>query len=532
MDRDRSPRCLRPARPAQSPLPGWQLRAFHPGRRASLVLPPDGQAGDPAPGSLGDAGPQPGWSSLGGVGSHGHHRGAGGPDSSRRRGPRCSRPEGPAARGGCAFLSAGPGGGPAAARRAGRGRGPGAARHAGSPAPGSRSRLPISHLRDGRQGPSPYGRSEAGGIRWRGGPVSYFLLVAVKALLLIIFLLGGFAYMTYGERRIVARMQWRLGPNRTGPAGLLQPIADGLKLLFKEQLMPAGARPLIFLLAPCISLVVALTAFAVIPVESESGMLFRWLGTEPWIADINVAVLFLLGVSSLGVYGIVLGGWSSGNKYALLGAIRSSAQVISYELALGTALLSPIMIVGSLSFNQIIGMQQGLNWLVWYQPVAFVLYWTAAVAEVNRSPFDLPEAEQELGAGYHTEYSGMRFAMFFMAEYVNMITVSAVATTVFLGGPDLFGSSSVFWFLGKVAFFMFVFIWLRATFPRFRYDQLMRIGWQVLLPLGILNLVLTAVGVAFHWPLWGFTIGTLGIVLVLAVAGNLSRKPEAHPVVS
>lgn len=358
------------------------------------------------------------------------------------------------------------------------------------------------------------------------------LLVAVQSLVFIVGLLGAFALMTWFERRVVARMQWRQGPNRTGPFGLLQPVADGLKLLFKEQLIPAQARTILFLLAPCISLVVALAAFAVIPVSTADGWLWRYLPVEAWVADINVGVLYLLGVTSLGVYGIVLGGWSSGNKYSLLGAIRSAAQIISYELALGVALLSPIMMVGSLSFVDIVRWQHE-NWaMVLFQPVAFVLYCIAAVAEVNRTPFDLPEAEQELGAGFHTEYSGMRFAMFFMAEYVNMLTVSAIAATVFWGGPLLVGPGFVGFFALKVAVFMFIFIWLRGTFPRFRYDQLMRIGWQLLLPLAAINMVVTAVGVAFHWPVWWFTSATLGVIVLLTITGQLTRKPESHAVVA
>jgi NADH-quinone oxidoreductase subunit H len=376
-----------------------------------------------------------------------------------------------------------------------------------------------------------------------------FAGVALKALVLIVALLTGFAYMTYGERRIVARMQWRVGPNLVGPFGLLQPLADGAKLLFKEQLQPKEAKTLLFVLAPCISLVVALAAYAVIPIDKVPYQVtvpgFGERTITPWVANVDIAVLYLLGISSLGVYGIILGGWSSNNKYALLGAIRSSAQVISYELALGTALISPLLMVGSLSFVDVVNQQIDRSylgdggWLILAQPVAFFLYWTAAVAEVNRAPFDLPEAEQELGAGYHTEYSGMKFAMFFMAEYVNMFTVSSVATTVFLGGPGglplsvgggtlpTFLYHSPLWFLLKVYMFMFVFIWLRATFPRFRYDQLMRIGWQFLLPLGLLNLAVTAVGVAMRWPSYYFTIAIVVMLALLVALSAMNRKPAA-----
>ena len=292
-----------------------------------------------------------------------------------------------------------------------------------------------------------------------------FVDLAARSLVTCVALLTGFAYMTWSERRVVAKMQWRLGPNRVGPAGLLQPMADGLKLLFKEQLIPAQAKVFVFLLAPMISLIVALTSFAVIPWQTKP-LDLGFYTIKPYIADLNVSVLFLLGITSLAVYGIVLGGWASGNKYSLIGSIRSSAQMVSYELALGTALLSPLLMVGSLSFVEIADYQSA-GWLIWSQPLAFVLFCISAVAETNRAPFDLPEAEQELGAGFHTEYSGMRFALFFMAEYTAMITVSAVAATTFLGGPYLFGYQSVAFFFLKILFFMFVFIWLRATFSPF-----------------------------------------------------------------
>lgn len=378
-----------------------------------------------------------------------------------------------------------------------------------------------------------------------GAPLDVALLItAAKALLLIVVLLTAFAYATWFERRLIARIQWRLGPNRVGPMGLLQPLADGLKLLFKEQILPARARPFLFLLAPCISLVVALTVFAVIPIGVYPVNLFGYR-IDPWIAEINVGLLFLLGVASLGVYGIVLAGWSSSNHYALLGAIRSSAQILSYELALGVALLSPVMLVGSLSLQEIVWAQMQQGWLVFYQPLAFLLYWISAVAEVNRAPFDLPEAEQELIAGYHVEYSGMRFALFFMAEYINMMAVSALASTMFLGGASgplgllapLVGYGvgwpwlyeHPLWLVLKVAGFLFVFVWLRATFPRFRYDQLMRIGWQVLLPLGLLNLMVTSVVAALGYPLWMATLGSIGLVAGLVVLSALYRSLRPAP---
>ena len=320
---------------------------------------------------------------------------------------------------------------------------------------------------------------------------------AIKALILVLLLMGAFAYMTLFERKVIARMQNRYGPNRVGPFGLLQPIADGVKLVFKEQIIPKAAKKPIYILAPMISLTVALCSFAVIPVGPASLNIF---GTKPWLADLNIGILYILAVSSLGVYGITLGGWSSGNKYSLMGAIRSSAQIISYELSLGLSLLGVVIIAGSLNMNAIVESQKYI-WFFIPQIVAFGIYVVAAIAEVNRAPFDLPEAEQELVAGYHTEYSGLRFAMYFAAEYINMVTVSSIATTMFLGGwrpPFDIGPLELgpLWFVLKVVLFLFGFIWLRATLPRLKYDRLMRIGWQVLLPLAILNLVVTSIVVA------------------------------------
>lgn len=368
-----------------------------------------------------------------------------------------------------------------------------------------------------------------------------FLEVLVRGLIVSALLQLAFAMMTRWERRAMARMQWRLGPNRTGPAGLLQPFADGIKLLFKEQLMPDNARPFLYLVAPCISLVVALTSFAVIPTQL-SNWPFNLFFDIPeghnlyQISDINVGVLFLLGITSLSVYGIVLGGWASGNKYSLIGAVRASAQMVSYELALGTALLSPLFMVGSLSLRDIANFQAGSLWLVFSQPLACIIFAISALAETNRAPFDLPEAEQELGAGFHTEYSGMRFSLFFMAEYIAMITVSSMLVTVFFGGPllpllplDSFPwADSFVWYFLKVLICMFCFIWIRATFPRFRYDQLMNIGWKVLLPLAMMNLAITAVGVVFSFPWWGYTLAICGTVAVLYAVGKLSRRSESE----
>src|SRR5579885_1236966 len=342
----------------------------------------------------------------------------------------------------------------------------------------------------------------------------------VKSAIVIFALLTAFAYMTLIERRVVVKMQGRLGPNRAGPGGIFQPVADALKMAFKEQLIPAQARKPIYLIAPVISVIVALCAFAVVPIGASwvAGKPSIW---DPVIADINVGLLWILSISSLAVYGIVLGGWASGNRYSLLGALRSAAQMVSYETSLGLALSGALMWAGTLSMVGIVHQQmsQGI-WFSVAQPLGFILYLIAGVAEVNRAPFDLPEAEQELTAGYLTEYSGLRWSLYQMAEYINMITVSSVAATVYLGGWSFFGLErfpvlSLVFFLVKVACFLFLFIWLRATLPRIRYDRLMRLGWQTLLPLAVINVVITAVCVTFGWYWW------VNGLLDLAVIGGV-----------
>ncbi|HLI05810.1 MAG TPA: NADH-quinone oxidoreductase subunit NuoH [Ktedonobacteraceae bacterium] len=344
----------------------------------------------------------------------------------------------------------------------------------------------------------------------------------VKSAIVIFALLTAFAYMTLIERRVVAKMQGRLGPNRAGPGGMFQPVADALKMAFKEQLVPAQARKPIYLLAPIISVVVALCAFAVVPIGNSwiTGKPSVW---DPWIGDINVGLLWILSISSLAVYGIVLGGWSSGNRYSLLGALRSAAQMVSYETSLGLALSGVLMWAGTLSMVGIVHAQLDQHiWFIFAQPLGFFIYLIAGIAEVNRAPFDLPEAEQELTAGYLTEYAGLRWSLYQMAEYINMITVGAVASTLFLGGWSFFGLGlenipglSIIIFLIKVAFFLFLFIWLRATLPRIRYDRLMRLGWQMLLPLAVLNVVITATIVAFGLPWW--INGIVGLAIVIVV---------------
>ncbi len=342
----------------------------------------------------------------------------------------------------------------------------------------------------------------------------------IKSAIVIFALLTAFAYMTLIERRVVAKMQGRLGPNRAGPAGMFQPVADALKMAFKEQIIPSQAKKAIYLLSPTISVVVALCAFAVVPVGNSwiEGKTSVW---DPVIGDINVGLLWILSISSLAVYGIVLGGWSSGNRYSLLGSLRSAAQMVSYETSLGLALSGVLMWSGTLSMVGIVQAQRHMGiWFILAQPLGFFLYLIAGVAEVNRAPFDLPEAEQELTAGYLTEYSGLRWSLYQMAEYINMITVSAVASTLFLGGWSFFGLEripvlSIVFFLVKVAIFLFLFIWLRATLPRIRYDRLMRLGWQLLLPLAVLNAVITAITVALDWPWW--VSGLAGLVIIVAV---------------
>ena len=319
---------------------------------------------------------------------------------------------------------------------------------------------------------------------------------AIKSAVIIVIILGGFAYLTLFERRVLARMQTRIGPNRAGPWGLLQPVADGIKLIFNEELIPAQADRVLFILAPVITVVPALIILAVIPLGPEVTLFGRsyYLGLA---SNVNVGVLYILAVASIAVYGIVIAGWASGNKYTLMGGVRSTAQMVSYELALALAFVGPIMLASSMSVDAIIEGQTHL-WYVILQPLGFLIFLIAAVAEINRSPFDMPEAEQELVAGYHAEYSGMKFALFFMAEYGKMIAVSFIAATMFLGGYlgpflDRWPLLGPIYLFIKVVALLFFLVWLRATFPRFRYDQLMAFGWKILLPLGLLNVVITGV---------------------------------------
>lgn len=341
-------------------------------------------------------------------------------------------------------------------------------------------------------------------------PLSFVLMSVVKALIVLLVLLTAAAYIVWFERKLIAHMQSRWGPTRVGPFGLLQPLADAIKLLTKEDITPDNVFRLPYLVAPALSLTVALLAFAVIPF----GPVYQIGGTAvpAQISDLNIGLLFVLSVSSMGVYGIVLAGWSSNSKYSLLGGLRSAAQMISYELAVSLSLVGVLLLGGSLSLRAIVDAQGGRwggiipRWNIFPQILGFCCYFVAAIAETNRLPFDLPEAETELVAGYHTEYSSMKFAMFFIAEYTNMVTVSCLATILFLGGwhgpvfgpPVLQAMLPLLWFSLKVFAFLFVYVWIRATLPRFRYDQLMAFGWKLLVPLALVNLVVTSLVVALR----------------------------------
>src|SRR6476646_3015131 len=329
-----------------------------------------------------------------------------------------------------------------------------------------------------------------------------FIAQIVLTLFVFFMLLNSAAVMVYVERKVAAMLQQRLGPYLVGPRGVLQPLADVVKLMFKEELRPKAADAFLFALAPIISATCAFAAFAVVPFGADTrlfGLLHDPLRLQ--VADVNVAVLVIFAIASMSVYGIVLAGWSSNSKYSLLGGLRSSAQMISYELSYGLALASVLLLGNSLSLTEIVNGQSGTwfgflpRWFVFVQPIGFLIYMTAGIAETNRAPFDFPEAEQELVAGYYTEYSSMSFAMFFLAEYVNMVTVSAVATSLYLGGwlgpflPDWLGWV---WFLVKVFLILFFYVWMRWTLPRYRYDQLMEFGWKFLLPAAVVNLFVTA----------------------------------------
>jgi NADH-quinone oxidoreductase subunit H len=329
------------------------------------------------------------------------------------------------------------------------------------------------------------------------------LATIVKVIVVLIALLTAIAYAVWVERKVVAHIQSRWGPYRVGPHGLLQPVADGLKFFFKEDIVPLEADRLVYLLAPFLAFTLAFLSISVIPFGESITVAGHTVPLQ--ITDLNVGVLFILAVTSLGVYGIALAGWSSNSKYPLLGGLRSSAQMISYELSLSLGLVGVLMVAGTLSLRGIVEQQRGL-WNIFVQPVGFLVYLISAFAETNRIPFDLPEGETELVGGFHTEYSSLKFAMFFMAEYANIITVSCLATLLFFGGwlgpvfgpPLLRAFLPVGWFCAKVFCFLFLYIWVRGTLPRFRYDQLMAFGWKFLLPVALLNILGTALVLAWR----------------------------------
>ncbi|HEU4511338.1 MAG TPA: NADH-quinone oxidoreductase subunit NuoH [Pyrinomonadaceae bacterium] len=336
-------------------------------------------------------------------------------------------------------------------------------------------------------------------------------LVAITVAFTVVLLIV--AYTVLAERRILGFIQGRLGPNRVGYGGVLQPFADLLKFILKEDIVPDKSTRFVYFLAPVIATMAALMTMIVYPFGPDIRIPVIDITIPLVIARLDIGLLYVLGITSIGVYGIMLAGWSSNNKYSLMGGLRSSAQMISYELALGLSLIGAIMLSGTLDIARIVELQSGWHgtrWLILFQPLGFIIYLIAAIAETNRVPFDLPEAETELVAGFHTEYSAMKFALFFLAEYINMFTVSMLATTLFLGGwnvpfaEDIFGRGtfmfglvSVLGFLVKIIFFLFVYIWLRGTLPRFRFDQLMNFGWKILLPLALLNIFITATLIVF-----------------------------------
>jgi NADH-quinone oxidoreductase subunit H len=359
---------------------------------------------------------------------------------------------------------------------------------------------------------------------------SLWLEWLIKSLVVTLGLLTGFAYLTWYERRALARIQARIGPNRAGPQGLLQPIADAVKLIFKEELVPAKADKTLFFWAPVITMVPSLIIAAVIPWGPAIEMFGRVIRLS--IADLNVGVLYLMSIASIAVYGIVLAGWSSNNKYAMLGGLRSSAQMISYELALGLSFATSIILANSMRMLDIVEAQRGL-WFVVVQPVGAVIFWIATLAEVNRAPFDMPEAEQELTAGYHAEYSGMKFALFFMAEYQKMIVVSAILATLYFGGylgpfVDRFPWLGPIYMIIKIILLLFVMIWVRATWPRIRYDRLMAFGWKILLPLSLAIAFITASGILLAEisgnPLYFWAIPVVSILAGLFTVAVIYRE--------
>ena len=328
--------------------------------------------------------------------------------------------------------------------------------------------------------------------------------IVFKAMLVVIVFLTGLAiamYSTYAERKVAAFMQDRLGPSRAGPYGLLQPIADGVKMFMKEEIIPSVSNKKLFILGPCIAMLTACMTSVVVPWSSP--LVINGVTYDLQITDINIGILYVFGVVSIGVYGIMIGGWASNNKFSLLGALRASAQMISYEIAMGMSIIALVMVTGSISLKEIVEQQAGGHWNIFYQPLGFLIFVTCAFAECNRTPFDLPECETELVGGYHTEYSSMKLGFYLFAEYINMFVSSAVISTLYFGGyqmpfvgrfiedPNVLSILGLVFMFLKIFFFIFLFMWVRWTVPRFRYDQLMHLGWKIFIPLAMANIVLT-----------------------------------------
>jgi len=366
------------------------------------------------------------------------------------------------------------------------------------------------------------------------------IIAAIKVLVVFGFLMVSVMLTIWAERRVVAVMQQRIGPNRVGPFGLLQTLADGVKLFFKEDIQPSGVDRATYLLAPMAAMIPAFMSFAVVPVGQAFRIGHRTITMQ--LADLNIGILFFLAMGSLMVYGVVLAGWSSGSVYPLLGGVRSSAQMISYEIGMGLSVVAVVMSAGTLSTKGIVDAQAGTwghvipHWFIFSQLPAFLLFMIAGLAETNRAPFDLPEAETELVAGFHTEYSGIKFAMFFLAEYLHVIATSAIAVTLFLGGwrgpilPFFRPIWPVVWFMGKLGFMIFLFIWVRATLPRFRYDKLMRFGWKIMIPVSIIWVMITGVMVVLpqyvNHTLLGATTALVCAILFLWWAAWFTKREQ------
>lgn len=357
------------------------------------------------------------------------------------------------------------------------------------------------------------------------------LLVFIKCFIVFNVLMGIVAYVTFGERKVLARLQRRIGPSIVGPFGLLQPIADGLKLFFKEEIIPARADRVLYLLAPIFTVDAALLAFCFVPWGTYTIEVMGHSLNIGSIADVNITLLFVIAATSLGVYGILFAGWASNSKYPLLGGLRAAAQVISYEITAGMAILSVVLCSGSLNLRGIVGAQENSTWFIFPQLIGFVIFLISSFAETNRTPFDLPEAESELVGGFHTEYSSMKFAMFFMGEYIHLIVNSSLIAILFLGGwnapfsfPPFTWLPNLVWFLGKVFFFVFLSMWVRGTLPRVRFDQLMRLNWKYLLPLSFINLLITAFFVSVYQGSSPFLWMTVTQVIVIILYYTVYRR--------